>query len=209
MVPQNFFSALRASVWSKNKGGRGRAPHWIRCCISLFISPRNRLGCTDWAAAPGNEVDRWYIIILINLRIDYLFPASPKYGKSVGYEVIAEEMEPTRKKAKYFEWIRSIINFRLSLTVELHCYKRNIFIAHFFFSRRFNFQYYYSVCDCYGRFLCYMPRYHCLPEVKASSKTKGVSTTGSRQRDVHLDAMFLLPNALCLWLHFWNLIKNV
>ena len=132
MVPQNFFSALRASVWSKNKGGRGRAPHWIRCCISLFISPRNRLGCTDWAAAPGNEVDRWYIIILINLRIDYLFPASPKYGKSVCYEVIAEEMEPTRKKAKYFEWIRSIINFRLSVTVELHCYKRNIFIAHFF-----------------------------------------------------------------------------
>ena len=58
VVPQFFFSALRASVWSKNKGGRGRAPRWIRCCISLFISPRNRLGCTDWAAAPGNEVDR-------------------------------------------------------------------------------------------------------------------------------------------------------
>ena len=56
--PPIFFSALRASVWSKNKGGRGRAPRWIRCCISLFISPRNRLGCTDWAAAPGNEVDR-------------------------------------------------------------------------------------------------------------------------------------------------------
>ena len=52
------WSALRASVWSKNKRGRGRAPRWIRCCISLFISPRNRLGCTDWAAAPGNEVDR-------------------------------------------------------------------------------------------------------------------------------------------------------
>ena len=47
--PPNFFSALRASVWSKNNGGRGRPP---RCCISLFISPRNRLGCTDWAAAP-------------------------------------------------------------------------------------------------------------------------------------------------------------
>ena len=118
-------------------------------------------------------------------------------------------MEPTWKNAKYFEWIMSIINFRVSVTVELLGYKRNIFMGHFFFSRRFNLQYYYSVCDCYGRFLCYMPRYHCLPEVKASSKTKGVSTTGSRQRDVHLDAMFLLPNALCLWLHFWNLIKNV
>ena len=47
VVPQFFFSALRASVWSKNKGGRGRSPRWIRCCISLFISPRNRLGCTD------------------------------------------------------------------------------------------------------------------------------------------------------------------
>lgn len=99
-------------------------------------------------------------------------------------------------------------HFRVSVTVELLGYKRNIFMGHFFFSRRFNLQYYYSVCDCYGRFLCCMPRYHCLPEVKASSKTKGASTTGSRQRDIHLDAMFLLPNALCLWLHFWNLIKN-
>ena len=36
--PQNFFSALGASVWSKNRGGRGGPAGplpWIRHCVNL------------------------------------------------------------------------------------------------------------------------------------------------------------------------------